>query len=791
MDSDVDDELIQNVRKVMDSDRDNAGSSNVAKQLDIPSSDAGIGELETAVDGFRILKELGRGGMGAVFLAEQESTKRQVALKVLLQGPFASEVSRKRFEREVELAAYLDHRNIVTILESGISSGRFYFAMTYVEGCELDKYVKDKSLSPKAILTLFSKVCRAISYAHQRGIIHRDIKPSNILVDKSGEPQILDFGLAKVIDPEMDRLRSDRLLSAPGQPVGTLPYMSPEQTTGMQHDLDVRTDVYSLGLVLFRLLTRTYAYKVLGDVAEVLRNINEVDAATPSSIRSDIDTDIDTLVLKTLNKDRERRYQSADALANDIDRYLSGRPIQARQDSTWYVARKLIWRNRVPLSIAAVIAMLIAATTFGLLRQRRHRHQAVARSILTSLVGEPEKAASAIAQANTTIRQLVSDSVQHLAQSSAYTDRVTAGRGGLLAAPQAYWDSIDGGPLWEFGEWLELCKSPELLTPETLNAIRHVAKTGTQRQKYVAFCLLGQLAKADDNVTATLCDKAAGNEQQPGVAMAAWWAARRLGIKSIATNSNRLFQDNLTQMTFVELPSTVDFRRGSDRSDTYRYDDEARSESAVAIDSIYMSSTEITRSAIAAYLASSEQNAPLVNLRRRTENALSLKIPQSKMDSVAAGLITLEAAKSYCSWLSEKGASANPARRYRLPTEDEWEYAARAGSAERFCYGRDTSYARFFANCDGSSTFHIAGERMPNWYGLFDMHGGLWEWTSSKYPLALVAQQGIEDQKPYVIRGGAFYSPAARCRSAQRNYKVANAADDYMGARLVMEIIKP
>lgn len=313
-----------------------------------------------AIEGYEILEEIGRGGMGVVYKAVQASTKREVALKVLLEGPFASEKSKRRFEREVELAAQLQHPHIVTILESGIASGRYYFAMQYVDGQPLDAYLADRKLSIDDALRLFGKICDAITYAHQRGVIHRDLKPSNILVDKEGVPHVLDFGLAKVADPEE---AAPTQLSITGEVMGTLPYISPEQATGSHQDIDVRTDVYSLGVILYEMLTGKYPYPVVGHVAEVLKNIAEAEPEKPSKIRRRINDEVETIVLKALAKEAERRYPGAGDLAKDVERYLAGEPIDAKRDSGWYVLRKTVRRYRVPVAVITVFLVLVTTST--------------------------------------------------------------------------------------------------------------------------------------------------------------------------------------------------------------------------------------------------------------------------------------------------------------------------------------------------------------------------------------------------------------------------------------------
>ncbi len=336
------------------------------------------------IEGYEVVRELHRGGQGVVYQAIQKGTKRKVAIKVLLEGVFAGKAAKRRFEREIELIAQLKHPNIVEVFHSGhTGDGRQYCVMDYVRGTPLDLFVREKKLPLDAALRLFSKVCDAISYAHHRGVIHRDLKPSNILVDSQGNPKVLDFGLAKQLaDPEAS------LVSVTGQVVGTLPYMSPEQARGNPDEIDIRADVYSLGVILYEVLTGQYPYPVVGQIADVLRHIAETPPTPPSRIwkkdsgisarltrrfRADtcpINDEVQTIVLRSLAKERERRYQSAGDLAADIDRYLRNEPIEAKKDSGWYLFKKGLRRRKTQISIASLTLFAGAVGTIAFSYQR-------------------------------------------------------------------------------------------------------------------------------------------------------------------------------------------------------------------------------------------------------------------------------------------------------------------------------------------------------------------------------------------------------------------------------------
>lgn len=327
------------------------------------------------IPGYDIQKQIGRGGMGIVYKALQVSTKRVVALKLLLEGPFASDMARRRFEREVALSAALKHNNIIPIYDSGNVDGRMYYAMEYIFGTSLTDHLKINKPDLRQRMQIFIKICGAVSHAHQRGVIHRDLKPTNILVDGTNEPHVLDFGLAKA------GMFGDPTASMTAQIVGTPAYMSPEQASGDPSGIDIRTDVYALGVMLYEMLTGEMPYDTNVSMGKILHNIAQAEPRPPGKFNPKIDGEVTAILLKALEKSKDSRYQSVDALSSDVQHYLAGEPISAKPPSGMYLLKKVVLKHKVVVGVAAfaIIAAITGMFVIGQFRKTLKEKEAFVR----------------------------------------------------------------------------------------------------------------------------------------------------------------------------------------------------------------------------------------------------------------------------------------------------------------------------------------------------------------------------------------------------------------------------
>ncbi|MCA9515094.1 MAG: serine/threonine protein kinase, partial [Myxococcales bacterium] len=324
--------------------------------------DAASAALPATIGRYRVIRRLGQGGMGTVLEAEQALPRRRVALKVL-RPELATDHLRRRFQAEAEILARLSHPGIARVYEAVLDDpGEPYLVMELIDGLPLGAWAEAHDLDVRARVALLSRVADAVDHAHRSGVVHRDLKPANILVDATGQPKILDFGIARVVDPERSLQATT---TRAGEILGTPAYMSPEQTRFEGDAVDHRADVYALGVVGFELLAGALPYDLGGvTIFEAMTRIRDTPATRAGALRRELRGDLETILGKALEKEPARRYASAAALADDLRRFLAREPILARPPSAWYQIGRFAQRNR---ALVAAFAALFLALVAGVL----------------------------------------------------------------------------------------------------------------------------------------------------------------------------------------------------------------------------------------------------------------------------------------------------------------------------------------------------------------------------------------------------------------------------------------
>jgi serine/threonine protein kinase/tetratricopeptide (TPR) repeat protein len=341
-----------------------AGEDRASASQDKTTAQAA--ELLGELGDYELLEEVGRGGQGVVFRARQKSLNRTVALKVISLGQWASKAHLKRFRLEAEAAARLEHPGIVPIHEVGERDGSCYFSMKFVEGGQLDEVARREPMPIRRAVELIAKVAHTVHYAHEHGILHRDIKPGNILLDAKGEAHLTDFGLARLVESESSVTQTLDVLGTPS-------YMAPEQAVGNNAAVSSATDVYGLGAVLYQLLTGHPPFAG-GTTYETIKLLLDTEPRQPRLLNPKIDRDLSTMSLKCLEKDPKRRYSSALALAQDLERWLKHEPILARHTGIFTRGKKWVWRNPTSALLVASLVALAAAAGWIVWKSEFIRH---------------------------------------------------------------------------------------------------------------------------------------------------------------------------------------------------------------------------------------------------------------------------------------------------------------------------------------------------------------------------------------------------------------------------------
>lgn len=428
------------VEALLEADSEAQGGGPTPPLDAVPTQEVSGAELGR----YKLLEQIGEGGMGTVWMAEQrEPVKRRVALKIIKLGMDSKQVI-ARFEAERQALAMMDHPNIAKVFDAGATDGgRLYFVMEYIKGIPILKYCDQAKLDTRTRLELFSDVCHAIQHAHQKGIIHRDIKPDNVLVTlHDGVPvvKVIDFGIAKATNQE---LTQKTLFTEHHQIIGTPAYMSPEQAEMSGLDIDTRSDIYSLGVLLYELLTGTTPFDIRDllsrGLVEMMRTIREVEPHKPSTRISTLGEaaqvtaqqrhvetkklstllrgDLDWIVMKCLEKDRSRRYETASGLADDIQHHLNDEPVTAGAPSASYRLRKFVKRNRASVTAAAIVGVTVIAgiigTTSGMLWALNERDRADENAVAAQLAATAESKARAQAVASADAAQQAAERVEH------------------------------------------------------------------------------------------------------------------------------------------------------------------------------------------------------------------------------------------------------------------------------------------------------------------------------------------------------------------------------------------
>jgi eukaryotic-like serine/threonine-protein kinase len=396
------------------------------------------------------LEEIARGGMGVVFRTRQVSLNRTVALKMILGEHFSSASLVQRFQTEAEAAARLEHPNIAPVYEIGIHESQHYFSMRFLEGGTLKQAMAKEKVLPRRAAELMATIARAVHHAHQRGVLHRDLKPGNILLDAQGEPHVTDFGLAKLLEADTDLTRTQALL-------GTVGYIAPEQASGGAKQLSTAADIFSLGAILYQLLTGRPPFAA-SNAVETIRQVVEKEPDRPRTLNAEVDSDLETVCLKCLEKEPGRRYDSALALAEDLDRWLQSELILARPRSTFERTIKWVKRKPATATLFAVIGLALVLGLVGLVVSNAliTKEQEEIRKVNNRLNQEQVETRAALERETKALAELTKSN-ESLEEALRREEKIAYFRGIALAKQEWLADNLNRA-----AEILDDCKPKEL-----------------------------------------------------------------------------------------------------------------------------------------------------------------------------------------------------------------------------------------------------------------------------------------------------------------------------------------
>jgi serine/threonine protein kinase/formylglycine-generating enzyme required for sulfatase activity len=831
------------------------------REHDVPSSK----EILHYFGDYELVEEIARGGMGIVFKARQVKLNRIVAVKMILAGSFAGPEEKERFRLEAEAAAQLDHPAIVPIHEVGEHQGQHYFSMAFVEGQSLAKKLAEGPLPAREAAEIVRAVAEAVQYAHDRGVIHRDLKPGNILLDKQGQPRVTDFGLAKLIESGSD-------LTGTGQILGTPSYMPPEQAAAQVSAVGRLSDVYSLGAILYCLLTGRPPFQAASSV-ETLLQVQTQDPVPPRQLNPGIPRDLNTMALKCLEKVPARRYASARDVADELQRYLNGEPIVARPIST--VERGWRWCKRRPLIPSVAAAVLVISTVSGLVFRHvaaSERQLSLQREVVTAVDAVQNSLGRAVPFTIRDLKKLPSEMVLHelrLRYSEAEPDRKLE-----LAYALAGYGNVDAEFL---GTQIGQSAAEEVDNFVTafghdraasLKALQALAARGESEQEWrlKARAAIVALHLGDDQLAADMCriddrpdpvqrtlfvdEFPAWHGNLTGLAAKyetlsdpALRSALCMGLGSIPADRlsraeseawtplmSTWYQTAADAVTHsaagwalrqwqVELPALSDSSQPDDGRDWFVNSlgmtmlrirpgqfvrretiSNAKDQVVKLTRTFYLCDREVTIGQFREFLNDptypSEEKPAAWQDRLGTNNIVTS--PRELVNWFDAVL--------FCNWLCRKEGLAPRYERsgrkhqrrvdnqdvefdewrlalnesgYRLPTEAEWEYACRAGTTSEYPSGND---AEIFGKYAVYQTGDLqcappGGSKLPNGWGLFDMHGSVSEWCHDWRGLHVAGElsdptgppEPLERAPHRALRGSNWQYNASFCQTANRS----------------------